>query len=553
MIDARFFFHKKTTLKNLFIEKRLINFIVIYCNDYVSSSIITSLNKKWVTNRFLNIRNKTTDFFFFNFEISDIRSAYDFSTIFFISLNDTKQQFFSFSRNVSFIDHTFFADDAVDQTTTISNENEFFDMNVNSIEIFENHQKNSNIEYNDETKFISHRASHEKFNDENDLKQSQDKTLFFVRIFNYKKLMLTILQTNFDYDILQNSQSMIIRNFFENLNDTNSDDSDEKKNEITEFASFARFISFSIFYAFFIFVQSSFSTFSFEMIQKQRKKNVLSFFLYFVLDLWFEKSDEFRSNYVRFREILQLTKFFADNVHETHNEHEKKNDVIKKLFANANVDYENVIQSFSLKLDIFKKQMRRHVLLLNLMRKALSMIIEKIFFFVVRKKKQRQRQKIIRTSWQYWYDSINLIRIILASSKLRSQMHFDMTEYVDDDERIEFWHFKIWNSSIRIVFDDVCYIQRNELIISDDIVRFKNENASMIEYTFYCDKMIFIKRNHRQNAMIFDEIRVILQFVTNNRHFWIDDYINAINDAKSNELFFFENLILKYSMRIIMR
>ena len=132
-----------------------------------------------------------------------------------------------------------------------------------------------------------------------------------------------------------------------------------------------------------------------------------------------------------------------------------------------NTNYENVIKTLSFKFDSLK----RHLFLLQFMRRIVSIIIEKMFSLTKRKKERRQRQKIIRIVWQYWYDSIKLIKIIFATTKLRNEMHFNMIEYVD--ENTKFWHFRTWKFFIRAIFDDISFIKRNELIISNDIIRIK--------------------------------------------------------------------------------
>ena len=47
-----------------------------------------------------------------------------------------------------------------------------------------------------------------------------------------KYIKLIIFQTSFDYDILQNSQSIIIRDFFQNLNNKNNNDDNDDNLEI---------------------------------------------------------------------------------------------------------------------------------------------------------------------------------------------------------------------------------------------------------------------------------------------------------------------------------
>ena len=197
---------------------------------------------------------------------------------------------------------------------------------------------------------------------------------------------------------MQNFQFVIIRNFFENLNDIEFDD-----NENNESQFFANFISYAFFTSYAFFIQSkkisfSFSTFSFEIVKKQ-KKNVLSFFLHLALNFWFEKSKKSQLNYVRFRKILQLKKFLTNS----------KNDDIITNFQ-TNTKYENVIQFLLLKFDTFKKQVRRHISLLQLMRKTLLVIVKKMFFF----RRLKKRTKATTTNnknfltiliWFHWFNT----------------------------------------------------------------------------------------------------------------------------------------------------
>ena len=126
-----------------------------------------------------------------------------------------------------------------------------------------------------------------------------------------------------------------------------------------------------------------------------------------------------------------------------------------------------------------------------------------------------------------------------------------MTKYVDDD--IELWHFRVWKLLIRIIFDNVCFIQRNELIISKNIVRFVKKNAFIIDYIFHCDKIIFIERDHRKNATKFEKIRIILQIIFEINYLKLHDYKNVIHDVKFYELFFVENVIIEFFVKTIQR
>ena len=232
----------------------------------------------------------------------------------------------------------------------------------------------------------------------------------------------------------------------------------------------------------------------------------MSFSLHIALSLWFEKSRDSRSNYVRLREIMQLTKSFASQ--------EDFNNIVLKMNILTDEQKTNLIHSLSLKLDSLKRQVRRHVSLLQLMRKAQTINIEKMSLLAARRKKKRQRRSITRIFWQYWYDSMNLVRTILSATKLRAQMHFDMTKYVDED--IELWHFNAWDSSIRATFENVCYIKREKLIIFDDIVRLKHSCVTV--NTFDCERVTFIDRDQRSDAAILDEIRLTLQTIVDIDH-----------------------------------
>ena len=245
--------------------------------------------------------------------------------------------------------------------------------------------------------------------------------------------------------------------------------------------------------------------------------------LHFVLRLWFEKSKDSRSNYVRFREIFQLakslTKFYYENIH-----------------------------TLSLKLNTLKRQIKRHVLLLQLMRKTLSMIVEKILSFVARKKKQRERQRVTRIFWQYWYDSIELIKIILSTIKLQNEMYFDIIEFVD--ENTKFWHFRTWEFFIKNIFDDVYYIKRKKIIISKNIVRIKN-NIKFIDYIIDCDRVIFIEKNRRNDVSILDQIKIIFQLVLNISHFFVKSYVSNFLAIQFHELFLLENMKHEYFLQIV--
>ena len=65
----------------------------------------------------------------------------------------------------------------------------------------------------------------------------------------------------------------------------------------------------------------------------------------------------------------------------------------------------------------------------------------------------------------------------------------------------------------------------------DDVFRIKSD--SDINAIFKYDKIIFIKRNYIENAVIFEKITIIIQFILFNDDVTFDDFdINRSNDHK---------------------
>ena len=306
---------------------------------------------------------------------------------------------------------------------------------------------------------------------------------------------------------MQDFQSLIIRQYFENL-------SSEFEFEIEDVvSSFAWITSTFISIAYQSFIERVSSSFddSNENIEHEIDQDAISSSFHLTLSLYFERCEESRAKYVKLREVLQLRKFFSD------------------------FDHIDSAKTLSLKLNSFKRQIRRHVSLLKLTRKALSIIIEKQSSLVARKKGER-KQRIERLVWQYWYDFVDLIRTILSATKLREKMHFDMTTYVD--ESIELWHFHAWDSSIRSCFEDVCYTQKDSFIISDDLVRIFCDDSTS-EWAYTMSRVIFIERDHCSDALTSDEIILFLQCIVQRNHPILGD--DSLNDDE-DELFLVENI-----------
>ena len=129
----------------------------------------------------------------------------------------------------------------------------------------------------------------------------------------------------------------------------------------------------------------------------------------------------------------------------------------------------------------------------------------------------------------------------MSAIEFRRKMHFNMTHYVNESTKL--WYFEAWKSSIKIIFNDVTHTQKNELIISDDIIR------SITLWTYRFEKMIFIDWNYRQNIVEFDEIVVTVQVVIKIDHFMLSFFdIEIIDD---HDLFLIENMKLKFEFHEI--
>ncbi|KAL9041955.1 MAG: hypothetical protein Q9180_000933 [Flavoplaca navasiana] len=188
-------------------------------------------------------------------------------------------------------------------------------------------------------------------------------------------------------------------------------------------------------------------------------------------------------------------------------------------------DTPNDTLTLSLKLDTLKRQVRRHIPLLRLMRKAQAVVIEKMPSPAERKKGHR-KQMIERTSWQYWYNPMDLVRTILSATSLRKQMYFGMAQYAD--EGTELWHSKAWGSSIRTTSGDVCYTRHGELIILGDIIRLRG-----VPYEY--GRVTFIGRDRQSNALVYDEILVTLQAVVDAYHPWVQQHHSHLHQQTSDQ------------------
>ena len=232
--------------------------------------------------------------------------------------------------------------------------------------------------------------------------------------------------------------------------------------------------------------------------------------IHLALELWFEKFDESKTDYMCLCEIWKWLQSSADDEVD--------------LF---------------MKLDTLKCQVCRHLSMLWLMWKSLSVLINKQSSLLVRDK---ARTLITKMFWQYWYDSFDLVQQILSMTKLTCKIHLDMTEYCDDST--ELWHFKAWEFSIQTLSEDNIYTQNHNLLISENLIQFKETQH------FIKGCVIFIEWDYRQTTTVLRSVLVTVQIITNNSHSYY--ILNELSDHEENELFLIENLSIELFSRHIL-
>ena len=87
-------------------------------------------------------------------------------------------------------------------------------------------------------------------------------------------------------------------------------------------------------------------------------------------------------------------------------------------------------------------------------------------------KKNKNKPRVARTIWLYWYNPFDLIANMLTS--LGQKMFFGMARYVDEPEEI--WHSRARGSSIRATSGETTVCRSGEPIIPGNIVRFEDRS-----------------------------------------------------------------------------
>ena len=233
-----------------------------------------------------------------------------------------------------------------------------------------------------------------------------------------------------------------------------------------------------------------------------------------------EKSGCSRTDYTRLREIFEL----------------RKGDLLEDM------EIEDEEPALPIKLDTLKRRLRQQLPLLKLMRKAITVNMEKQPSMPSRDKNLGH---IIRDVWIYWYDPLDLVRNILSARFLVTKMHFGMAEYSDNPT--ELWNSRAWGSSIRAASGDNAYTREEELIIPGDIVRFEQAPGEV----FTKGRVLFVGRDCRSTVVeVGRPIVVTLQAVVLLRDLASNAYSTQIHtllpsDLDDHELVILEDKLLE--------
>ena len=270
---------------------------------------------------------------------------------------------------------------------------------------------------------------------------------------------------------------------------------------------------------------------SYEVIVQQGGRDVIPSRLHIALGLWCEKSGCSRTDYVRLREILQLSKPSTATATATETD-------------STAADEDSKFDALPKKLDSLKRQVRRHIPLLKLYRKPLTVVVDKQPSLPEHQKGEQQRQSIERKAWQYWYDPLDLVRTILSATHLRAKMFFGMAHYVD--KPMELWHSQAWGSSIRTTSGEVCYTSEGQIIVPGDLVRIHST-------PWRVGRVLFIGRDYRSQAAEIGATLITLQAVAEQRRLPHILHPFSLQDNDTHEMFIIEDILLELSVESIIR
>ena len=203
--------------------------------------------------------------------------------------------------------------------------------------------------------------------------------------------------------------------------------------------------------------------------------NTLSNFV-FVMRLWIIEIELFKTHYVAFRKILRFLKFNFQ------------------------------ISRFSNTFNILKKQIKTQLFLLSMRRNNISLNFAKLsihfakfrIFFI------DHIFKIFIKNF-YFFDASFLFEIFFSISNIRKRLHFDITKFRDDFQKL--WHFHVWSSFIRTIFDQYAHcVFTNQSFFFFDFVFHQYDVEKCIchhdKKSLHLKRIYEIERNYRTDVLI---------------------------------------------------
>jgi len=121
-------------------------------------------------------------------------------------------------------------------------------------------------------------------------------------------------------------------------------------------------------------------------------------------------------------------------------------------------------------IDTLKQRLRSQLPMLRLLRRPITVTLEKQVSLQALEKGKPARMIITRTTWHYWYDLVDLITRILNASSLSSCMYFGMAQYINFPNKI--WYSRSWGSSALTTSSEYARTSEGDIILPGDIIRF---------------------------------------------------------------------------------
>jgi hypothetical protein len=144
-------------------------------------------------------------------------------------------------------------------------------------------------------------------------------------------------------------------------------------------------------------------------------------------------------------------------------------------------------------INTLKRQVRSHLPMLRLLRRPITVTLEKQATLAAYEKGKSTRITIIWQTWHYWYDPVDLVTKILSASKLTAKMHFGLAKYVNSPS--ELWHSRAWGSSTLTTSGEFACVLDGAIILPGDIVRLTGPVEGYSK-----GRVVFVRTEHRSQA-----------------------------------------------------